>query len=81
MICAEWDTESFDPPGPTDLKPDDAVICFLTLTELLVQVEFEPPAAEAEDFGGLGEQASEVQHVLADRVDQQEGAHLPWLAL
>lgn len=43
-------------PFSTDsLEP--LVLHFLTLGEVLVQVEFEPSAAEAKDLGSLGQQA------------------------
>lgn len=53
----------------------------LTLGEVLVQVEFDPSAAEAENFASLGQQAWEVEPILAHWVHQQEGAHLSCLAL
>lgn len=53
----------------------------LTLGEVLVQVELEPSAAEAEDFGSLREQAWEIEPILAHWVHQQEGAQLSCLAL
>lgn len=46
------------------------VIFFFTLSKVLIQVEFEPPAAEAKNFGSLREQAFMVKPILAYWVDQ-----------
>lgn len=43
---------------------------FFTLSKVLIQVEFEPPAAEAKNFGSLREQAVVVKPILAYWVDQ-----------
>lgn len=43
---------------------------FFTLSKVLIQVEFEPPAAEAKNFGSLREQAFVVKPILAYWVDQ-----------
>lgn len=43
---------------------------FFTLSKVLIQVEFEPPAAEAKNFGSLREQAFMVKQILAYWVDQ-----------
>lgn len=43
---------------------------FFTLGKVLIQVEFEPPAAEAKNFGSLREQAFVVKPILAYWVDQ-----------
>lgn len=53
----------------------------LTLGEVLVQVELEAPAAEAEHLGSLGQEAGEVHAVLAHWVGQQEGPNVSGLAL
>ena len=52
-----------------------------TLGEVLVQVELESSAAEAEHLGGLREQAGVGQAGLARGVDQQQGAHVTTLTL
>lgn len=52
-----------------------------TLGEILVQVELEPSAAEAENLGSLRQQAWVVEPILTNWVYQQEGAHLSCLAL
>ena len=53
----------------------------VTLGEVLVQVEVESSAAEAEHLGGLREQAGVGQASLAHGVDQQQGAHVTTLTL
>lgn len=53
----------------------------ITLGKVLVQVEFEPSAAEAENLGSFRQQTWVVKHILAHWVHQQEGAHLSCLAL
>lgn len=53
----------------------------LTLSKVLVQVQFEPSAAEAKHLGSLREQTHMVQPILARGVHQQESAHLSCLAL
>lgn len=46
------------------------IFFFFTLSKVLIQVEFEPPAAEAKNFGSLREQAFVVKTILAYWVDQ-----------
>ena len=58
-----------------------ACVCVCTLTELLVQVESEAAAAQAEQPGGLQEQPGGVQCVVSQRVNQEERTHLPSQAL
>lgn len=53
---------------------------YVTLGKVLVQVELESSTTEAEDLGSLGQEAGEVQVILAQRVRQQEGPHFSSLA-
>lgn len=46
------------------------IFFFFTLSKVLIQVEFEQPAAEAKNFGSLREQAFVVKPILAYWVDQ-----------
>lgn len=52
----------------------------VTLGKVLVQVELESSASEAEDLGSLGQEAGEVQVIVAQWIRQQEGPHFSSLA-